>query len=81
MVIAQIYFYYSRTPDRYFLCFYPCEKKRTAARQHVDPLRDCNVKITSPCCSHLSDFQDFWKSLNKMRYLNSGEQEKNPLYM
>ena len=55
----------SRTPDRDFRCFFPCEiiishiylyqsvgkiKKRTAARwPHVPPWRHCNVKMTSPC--------------------------------
>ena len=67
---------YSRTPDRDFFCFYPCEiilshttvpalgkdKKWTAARwPHVDPWNHCNVKMTSPCC--ISAYSGFSGSL------------------
>ena len=69
-------FYFSRTPDRYFRCFYPCEifishklipalrkdKKRTAARWlHVELLRHCYVKMTSTC--HISAYSGFSGSL------------------
>ena len=68
--------YFSRTPDRDFRCFYPCEmflthtsvpalgkdKKGTAAHWlHVDPWRRCNVKMTSPC--RISVYSGFSGSL------------------
>ena len=67
----------SRTPDRHFRCFYPCEivlshtpipaigkykKNRTAARlPHVDPWRHCFVIMTSPC--RISAYSGFSGSL------------------
>ena len=79
----------SRTPDRDFRCFYPCESILSyisiplAARwPQFDQWRHCNVKITSPC--RISAYPGNFGSLfhvfqYKMRYL-SVSKKKNPLF-